>query len=145
MSKAYFQSIESSLHNHKLPLTEVMDNLNFNAQGLIPVIAQDLETQKVLMQAWMNREAVQKTLYAKRMIYWSRSRHCYWDKGATSGHIQSLVSMAFDCDGDVILCQVKQLGAACHTGRSTCFYLDVEMQQQQVSVIGEARLPLKHP
>jgi len=93
----------------------------------------------------MNREAVQKTLYAKRMIYWSRSRNCFWEKGVTSGHIQSLVSMTFNGDGDVILYEVKQLVVACPIVRPTCFYLEVKMQQQQVSVIGEARLPLNHP
>jgi len=77
-------------------------------------------------------------LHTKRMIYWSRSRNGYWEKGVTSGHIQSLVRMAFDCDGDVILCLVKQIGTACHTGRPNYFYLEIEMQQQQVSVIGEA-------
>jgi phosphoribosyl-AMP cyclohydrolase len=136
MSKAYFQSIENSSHNDKLPLDEVIANLSFNEQGLIAVIAQDATNKKVLMQAWMNHQALQKTLKTNRMTYWSRSRNCFWEKGATSGHTQSLISMTFDCDGDVILCQVKQVGAACHTGRPACFYLEVEAKQQQVRVIG---------
>ena len=138
MSKAFFQRLESSNHNHRLPLAEVVDNLCFNEQGLIPVIAQDSQTRAVLMQAWMNREALLKTLDTGRMLYWSRSRNCFWEKGATSGHTQTLVSMSFDCDGDVILCQVEQQGAACHTGRPACFYLAVEAEEQQVRVIGDA-------
>lgn len=136
MSKAFFQSIESSPDNHRLPMADVLDNLSFNEQGLIAVIAQDVDTRTVLMQAWMNREALDKTLQAGRMIYWSRSRSCFWEKGATSGNIQALVSMTIDCDGDVILCQVEQTGPACHTGRPNCFYLEVEHNQQQVRVIG---------
>lgn len=137
MSKAFFQRIESCSHDHRLPLAEVIDNLNFNQQGLIAVIAQDIDSRKVLMQAWMNRKALAKTLEAQRMIYWSRSRNCFWEKGASSGNTQSLVSMVFDCDGDVILCQVKQRGAACHTGRPDCFYLAVENSSEQVRVIGD--------
>lgn len=138
MSKAFFQRLENNTHNHRLPLAKVVDNLCFNEQGLIPVIAQDCSTKAVLMQAWMNREALNKTLHTGRMVYWSRSRNCFWEKGATSGHTQKLIHMSFDCDGDVILCQVEQKGAACHTGRPACFYLEVEPEQQQVRIIGDA-------
>ncbi|WP_299197619.1 phosphoribosyl-AMP cyclohydrolase [uncultured Amphritea sp.] len=141
MSKAFFQCLENTPHNHRLPLAKVMDNLSFNKQGLIPVIAQDRSTKTVLMQAWMNREALNKTLQTGRMVYWSRSRNCFWEKGATSGHTQKLVRMSFDCDGDVILCQVEQKGAVCHTGRPACFYFEVESEQQQVRVIGDACHP----
>lgn len=137
MSKAFFQRIENSPNNYTLPLNEVLSNLNFNQQGLIPVITQDLNSKKVLMHAWMNQTALERTLNTGRMTYWSRSRNCFWEKGATSGHTQSLVNMTFDCDGDVILCQVRQIGSACHTGRPTCFYLEVTAEQQ-VRVIGEA-------
>ena len=82
----------------------------------------------------MNKEALQKTLATKRMTYWSRSRQQLWVKGETSGHVQSVVSMSFDCDGDAILCQVEQQGVPCHTGRQTCFYLNVEADDQQVIV-----------
>ncbi|BBB27008.1 phosphoribosyl-AMP cyclohydrolase [Amphritea japonica] len=138
MAKAFFQSIENSAHNDRLPLAEVVENLSFNEQGLIPVIAQDVSSKAVLMQAWMNSTALDRTLATGRMVYWSRSRNCFWEKGATSGHTQTLVSMSFDCDGDVILCQVNQQGAACHTGRPSCFYLAVKPEQGEVVVIGEA-------
>lgn len=138
MTKAFFQSIEKSAHNDRLPLTDVVENLSFNEQGLIPVIAQDVDSKTVLMQAWMNEVALERTLATGRMVYWSRSRNCFWEKGATSGHTQALVNMSFDCDGDVILCQVKQQGAACHTGRPNCFYLAVKPEQDQVVVIGDA-------
>lgn len=138
MSKAYFQSLENSKHDQRIPLSDVLANLNFNQQGLIPVIAQDAMSKEVLMQAWMNAEALAKTLGSGRMVYWSRSRNAFWEKGATSGHTQALVSMSIDCDGDVILCQVNQIGAACHTGRPACFYLAVEPELQQVRVIGDA-------
>lgn len=141
MSKAFFQRLENNAHNHRLPLAEVVDNLCFNEQGLIPVIAQDYQTKTVLMQAWMNREALNKTLHTGRMVYWSRSRNCFWEKEASSGHTQNLADMSFDCDGDVILCQVEQKGAACHTGRPACFYLKVETEQQEVRVIGDASQP----
>jgi len=141
MSKAFFQRLEGKAHNHRLPLSMAVDNLSFNEQGLIPVITQDHSTKTVLMHAWMNQEALHKTLQTGRMIYWSRSRNRLWEKGATSGHTQQLISMSFDCDGDVILCQVEQKGAACHTGRPACFYLAVEPEQQQVRVIGDACQP----
>ena len=77
------------------------------------------------MMAWMNAEAVARTLQSKRVTYWSRSRQAFWVKGETSGHVQELVSMAVDCDRDCLLVQVRQTGPACHTGRRTCFYTDV--------------------
>lgn len=140
MSKAFFQSIETNAHLHSLALSEVLNQLAFNEQGLIPVIAQDANSKEVLMQAWMNREALDRTLQSGRMVYWSRSRRCYWEKGASSGHTQELVRMSLDCDGDVILCQVNQTGAACHTGRPACFYLDVVPEKDQVIVKGDATL-----
>lgn len=100
--------------------------LTFNDAGLIPVIAQDAETQEVLMMAWMNAAAVTKTLETGKVTYWSRSRQAYWIKGETSGHTQALVAMRLDCDRDCLLVNVRQIGAACHTGRRTCFYTGVE-------------------
>ncbi|RDE22923.1 phosphoribosyl-AMP cyclohydrolase [Motiliproteus coralliicola] len=141
MTKAFFQSIETNAHNHSLPLADVLSRLAFNDQGLIPVIAQDATSKEVLMQAWMNREALDRTLKSGRMVYWSRSRQCYWVKGESSGHTQELVRMSLDCDGDVILCQINQIGAACHTGRPACFYLDVVPEKDQVVIQGDASLP----
>ncbi len=84
------------------------------------------------MHAWMNRAALEKTLSTGRMTYWSRTRNAFWMKGETSGHIQKLVTIRFDCDGDTILCLVEQLGSACHTGRPNCFYLQVDRESQTV-------------
>ena len=99
--------------------------LQFDDRGLIPAIAQDALSGEVLMMAWMNAEAVAKTLETARVTYWSRSRQSFWIKGATSGHVQELVSMTLDCDRDCLLVQVKQTGPACHTGRRSCFYTDI--------------------
>ena len=96
---------------------------NWNEQGLIPVIAQEADTGEVLMLAWMNAEALTKTLETGEAVYWSRSRQSLWRKGATSGNTQTLVGACLDCDGDTLLLQVKQQGdGACHTGRRTCFF-----------------------
>lgn len=100
-------------------------NLTFNDAGLIPAIAQDAETGEVLMMAWMNADAVAKTLETGRVTYWSRSRSAFWVKGETSGNVQELVSFRIDCDRDCILMQVNQTGPACHTNRRVCFYTEV--------------------
>lgn len=100
-------------------------SLKYDSDGLIPAIAQDVETGDVLMMAWMNAEAVRRTLQTGRVTYWSRSRQSYWVKGETSGHIQELVDFTIDCDRDCILMQVRQLGPACHTNRRSCFYTAV--------------------
>lgn len=96
--------------------------LVYNAQGLIPAIAQDEGTGEVLMMAWMNAEAVAQTLATGRVTYWSRSRQSFWIKGETSGHVQELVELRVDCDRDCLLAVVRQTGPACHTGRRSCFY-----------------------
>ncbi|WP_018350808.1 phosphoribosyl-AMP cyclohydrolase [Longispora albida] len=96
--------------------------LVFDAAGLIPAIAQQHDTGEVLMLAWMDAEAVRRTLATGRATYWSRSRQEYWVKGETSGHAQRVVSVALDCDGDALLLQVDQTGPACHTGARTCFH-----------------------
>ncbi|MBO9408785.1 phosphoribosyl-AMP cyclohydrolase [Shimia sp. R9_1] len=100
-------------------------SLTYNEAGLMPAIAQDSESGEVLMMAWMNAEAVAKTLETKRVTYWSRSRQSFWIKGETSGHTQELVDFRYDCDQDCILVLIKQVGAACHTNRRTCFYTAV--------------------
>ena len=96
--------------------------LKYNEQGLIPAIAQDHETDEILMMAWMNAESLMRTLESGQVTYWSRSRQEFWAKGATSGHVQTLKGMRIDCDRDCIVMQVVQIGAACHTGRRSCFY-----------------------
>lgn len=138
MKYRYFEKLERLPDLTTLSLDEVIEQLAFNEQGLIPVITQDVETKDVLMFAWMNKLALEKTLSTKRVTYWSRSRKKLWIKGETSGHTQSLVSMAFDCDGDTVLCQVIQSGAACHTGRPNCFYLKVDSEDRQVFISGDA-------
>ena len=96
--------------------------LRYNDQGLIPAIAQDHDTGEVLMMAWMNAEAVARTLATGRVTYWSRSRASFWVKGESSGHVQALVEMRVDCDRDCLLVLVDQTGPACHTNRRSCFY-----------------------
>jgi phosphoribosyl-AMP cyclohydrolase len=99
--------------------------LKFNEAGLIPAIAQDAQSGEVLMMAWMNAESITRTLESGEVTYWSRSRQEFWVKGATSGHTQALVDFKLDCDRDCLLVEVNQVGAACHTGRRTCFYTAV--------------------
>ena len=96
--------------------------LKFDAQGLIPCIAQDADTGDVLMLAWMNAQAVAQTLATGRVTYWSRSRAAFWVKGESSGHTQALVELRLDCDRDCLLALVRQTGPACHTNRRSCFY-----------------------
>ncbi|OWV50152.1 phosphoribosyl-AMP cyclohydrolase [Mameliella alba] len=96
--------------------------LKYDERGLIPCIAQDAEGGEVLMMAWMNAEAVAKTLESGRVTYWSRSRQSFWIKGESSGHVQELVDLRVDCDRDCLLALVRQTGPACHTNRRSCFY-----------------------
>jgi len=99
--------------------------LRRNADGLLPAIVQQHDTGEVLMLAWMDDEALHRTLTTGRGTYWSRSRGEYWVKGDTSGHVQHVVDVRLDCDGDTVLVRVDQVGAACHTGDRTCFDADV--------------------
>lgn len=96
--------------------------IHFDAQGLVPAIAQQHDTGEVLMMAWMDRNAVAETMRSGRACYWSRSRLAPWRKGDTSGHIQILHDLRIDCDGDTLLVLVDQIGVACHTGRHNCFF-----------------------
>lgn len=96
-------------------------SLVFNADGLIPAIIQDVDTHRVLMLGYMNAEAVKRTIAEGRVTFWSRSRQEYWRKGDTSGHSQYVRSFSYDCDGDTLLIEVIQVGAACHTGSHSCF------------------------
>ena len=100
-----------------------LDEIKWDADGLVPAIAQDVQSGKVLMMAWMNRESLQLTVSEGRAIYWSRSRQKLWRKGEESGHVQKLKDLRLDCDADVLLLSVEQVGGiACHTGRERCFY-----------------------
>jgi phosphoribosyl-AMP cyclohydrolase len=102
-----------------------LDQLKFNQDGLIPAIIQEQATGRVLMMAWMNRASLEKTLELGRTVFWSRSRQKFWIKGETSGHTQAVKDIAFDCDGDTLLIQVEQTGAACHEGYKSCFFRSV--------------------
>ena len=104
-------------------MTDWLDALSWNSDGLLPAIAQDKDSGEVLMLAWMNRQALQLSSEQGRAVYWSRSRQKLWFKGEESGHVQQLSEIRVDCDADVILMQVEQIGGiACHTGRRHCFF-----------------------
>jgi len=107
-------------------MPELAEELRFDDQGLIPAVVQDAANGDVLMVAWMNQEAVQRTLESGRTWFWSRSRKELWRKGDTSGNVQHVHEVRFDCDGDTLLVKVTQEGAACHTGERTCFYRAME-------------------
>ena len=104
-----------------MSVEERIAQVAFNADGLAPVIVQQWDTHEVLMLAWVDAEALRRTLTTGRATYWSRSRQEYWRKGDTSGHVQWVHGVALDCDGDALLVEVDQVGAACHTGTRTCF------------------------
>ena len=107
-----------------------LDEIRFDGKGLIPAITQDASSGKILMMAWMNRESLQLTAEKKEAVYWSRSRGKLWFKGEESGHRQKVVDIRFDCDEDVILLKVEQQGGiACHTGRESCFYRQLQGDQ----------------
>ncbi len=133
-SKAYFRDLEGISPEDEIPFAELIDRLAFDEAGLLPAIAQDAETGEVLMLAWMNRAALEKTIATGRMTYWSRSRQSFWVKGETSGHFQQVESISFDCDGDAVLCQVRQTGSACHTHRRSCFYLKLDGSGERVTL-----------
>ena len=102
------------------------DKLKYNEAGLIPAIIQEQSTGRVLMMAWMNRASLETTVATGKTHFWSRSRQKFWMKGETSGHIQTVKDIAFDCDGDTLLIQVEQIGAACHEGFKSCFFRSIE-------------------
>lgn len=104
-------------------MNDWLEEIHWNADGLVPAIAQDHKTGRILMMAWMNRDSLRMSVDEGRAIYWSRSRDKLWRKGEESGHVQKLHELRLDCDADVIVLQVEQLGGiACHTGRESCFY-----------------------
>jgi len=104
-----------------------LDQIKWDASGLVPAITQDADSGKILMMAWMNREALALTVQQGRAVYWSRSRGKLWPKGEESGHVQKVRDIRLDCDNDVVLLKVEQLGGiACHTGREACFFQRLE-------------------
>ena len=110
------------MNDSPLRFDAVLAAIAFNADGLVPAIAQQHDTGQVLMMAWMNAESIRETLATGRVCYFSRSRGALWRKGETSGHTQHLKDMRIDCDGDTVLLLVHQDGVACHTGRRSCFF-----------------------
>lgn len=113
--------------------TTWLDEVRWNDQGLVTAVAQDWQTGRVLMVAWMNREALTLTVQEQRGIYWSRSRNRLWRKGEESGHVQLLKELRLDCDGDVVILMIDQVGGmACHTGRESCFYRRFEQDEWQI-------------
>jgi phosphoribosyl-AMP cyclohydrolase len=105
-----------------------LGELRFDEKGLIPAIIQDYRTSEVLMVAYMNEESLAKTIKIKKTCFWSRSRNQYWVKGETSGHFQYVKSIAYDCDKDALLIKVRQVGAACHIGKRSCFYRKIKIK-----------------
>ena len=116
---------------------EILDQLKFDSNGLIVAIVQDDDSNEVLMVAYMNREAVQKTLVGDLACFWSRSRQKFWIKGETSGHMQMVRSVSMDCDGAALLVKVKQEGGACHEGYRSCFFREIGSSGGQTTVISE--------
>lgn len=115
-------------------MSDFLDSVKWDDQGLVPAIAQDAESGKILMMAWMNREALALTVAKQRGVYWSRSRQALWHKGESSGNTQQIKSIRLDCDGDVVLLEIEQIGGiACHTGRQSCFYRKLVDGQWQVT------------
>lgn len=128
-----FKSLETLSKGCQINTEEALSALKFNNDGLIPAIAQQHDSGEVLMMAWMNLASIKETLDTGQVCYWSRSRQTYWRKGESSGHVQKLVSLHADCDGDALLLQVNQLGPACHTNRRTCFYLSIDKDQATIN------------
>jgi phosphoribosyl-AMP cyclohydrolase len=113
---------------HLKTIMSFYDKLKFDANGLIPAIVQEQKTGRVLMMAWMNRASLEQSLATGKTHFWSRSRQKFWMKGESSGHTQTIKDIAFDCDGDTLLIQVEQIGAACHEGYRSCFFRSVREQ-----------------
>ena len=118
---------------HTCPMPSFLDKIHWNSDGLVPVIAQDAASGRVLMHAWANRDALQAAITERRGVYWSRSRGKLWRKGEESGNVQKLVDVYLDCDNDSLCYQVEQIGGiACHTGRETCFFLKLNNGEWEV-------------
>lgn len=127
-----FKQLEVADAGFVTGLEQVLAQLRWTSDGLIPAIAQQYDSGEVLMLAWMNAQALRETLQTRRVCYWSRSRRSYWRKGESSGHVQRLMEMRIDCDGDSLLLLVDQEGPACHTNRRSCFYNAVDGEQVKI-------------
>ena len=127
------KQLEQTAIGQQVDLSAMLNEIKFNADGLIPAVAQQHDSGQVLMLAWMNRQAIVETLNTGQVCYWSRSRQAYWRKGETSGHRQNLITAYLDCDADTLLLKVDQTGPACHTERRSCFYL--QLNDEQVTVV----------
>ena len=127
-----FKTAEKARKGDHFDLDATLDAIQFNADGLVPAIAQQYDSGEVLMMAWMNPESIRETLATGRVCYWSRSRQQYWRKGESSGQVQQLKEMRIDCDGDTLLLLVDQTGPACHTGRKSCFYNIIRNDQMEI-------------
>ena len=115
-------------------MSSFLDKVNWNEDGLVPVVAQDVESGRLLMQAWANRESLQASIEEGRAVYWSRSRSRLWRKGEESGNVQKLVDVYMDCDNDTLCFKVQQIGGiACHTGRESCFFQKLENGEWKAS------------
>lgn len=130
---ASFKDLETAKQGQTFDWQAIQSQIKYDSNGLIPAIAQQFDTNEVLMMAWMNEKSLLETLETGKVCYWSRSRQNYWRKGEESGQIQLLKSLSFDCDGDTILLQVNQTGAACHTGRRSCFYSQINNDKLEVT------------
>lgn len=108
-------------------IDEFINGLKYNAEGLIPAIAQDATTREILMMAYMNKESLEKTLTTGYATYYSRSRQCLWLKGETSGHLQKVKTIRIDCDQDTVVLMIDQTGAACHEGYASCFFREIRI------------------
>ncbi len=135
-----FKDNEHQPKGFQVSLKEALDNLKYNSDGLVPAIAQQHDTGEVLMMAWMNREAIEETLQTGRVCYFSRSRNTLWRKGESSGQVQLLKALRFDCDADTVLVSVDQTGPACHTGRRDCFYWKADANNVTID-----KTPIKDP
>ncbi|MGI9297551.1 MAG: phosphoribosyl-AMP cyclohydrolase [Gammaproteobacteria bacterium] len=137
----FFADLESAAAGARRDLRRTIAALRFDRRGLLPVTAQCARSGRVLMQAWMNRDALDRTLACGRMTYFSRRKNALWQKGETSGNVQELVSLSADCDGDSLLAVVRQTGPACHTNRPSCFYVRLFPDGAQISDNESARPP----
>jgi phosphoribosyl-AMP cyclohydrolase len=129
--KNLFSTLEKEPQGYQISASLALDSLKFNDQGLIPAIAQCNQTKQVLMMAWMNHESIERTLTTGDVWYYSRSRQGYWRKGESSGHIQKLIDISIDCDGDTLLLIVNQTGPACHTLAQSCFFWKLDSQDNR--------------
>lgn len=118
-------------------MKKIINSLNFDQKGLIPAIIQDCKTGEILMVAYMNKKALAKSLETKNTHFWSRSRRKIWLKGETSGHLQKIRQVFFDCDSDALIFKVEQIGGACHSGYRSCFYRKIDLKKEKILTVGK--------